>query len=55
MENAINALTNPGLFGKKNTEVAYDKAIGEYIKQKTLQHKIKMDYTLKVLLFTHVD
>ena len=29
LENAINALTNPGLFGKKNAEVAYQKATGE--------------------------
>ena len=54
LENAINSLTNPGLFGKKNVEVAYLKATGEFIKQKTLRHKIKMDYTLKVLLFINV-
>ena len=48
-------LSYPSLFGKKKAEELYLTATGQYLKQKTLKHKIHMDYTLKVLLFTDVD
>ena len=53
--NAVVGLSYPSPFGKKKAEELYLKATGEYLKQKTLKHKIQMDYTLKVLLFTDVD
>ena len=55
LENAIIALTCPVLFGKKKAEVLYHKATSEFVKQKTLIRKIKMNFTLKVRLFTDVD
>ena len=55
LDNAIIAMTYPALFGQKKAEVVYHKAAGLFIEQKALMHKIKMECTLKVLLFTDVD
>ena len=55
LENAIIALRNPALFGKKKVEVLYQTATGQFLRKKAWPHKLKMEYTLKVLLFTDVD
>ena len=46
LENAIVALTYPGLFNKKQAEVLYHKATGQFVKKKALASKIEMNYTL---------
>ena len=43
LDNAIIALTYPALFGKQKTEAVYHKAAGQFIKQKALTRKIKME------------
>ena len=43
------------MFGKKKVEEFYQKATGQFLRKKTWPHKLKMDYTLKVLLCTDVD
>ena len=46
LENAILALTYPGLFSKKQAEVLYHKATGQFTKEKrALPYKNKMEYT----------
>ena len=55
LENAIVALRHPALFGKKKVEEFYQKATGQFLRKKGLPYKLKMDYTLKVLLFTDVE
>ena len=49
------ALRHPASFGPKKAKALYQKATGEFLGKKGLPHKLKMDYTLKVLLFTDVD
>ena len=46
LENAIIALTYPGLFQAK---ALYHKATGQFIKKKAFPYKLEMEYTLKVL------
>ena len=55
LENAIIALRNPALSGKKKVEVLYQKATGPFLRKKGLPYKLQMEYTLKVLLFTNVS
>ena len=55
LKNAIVALSNPTMFGKKKVEEYYMKATGQFTKKKGLPQKLKVEYTLKVLLFTDID
>ena len=55
LENAIIALRNPALFGKKKVEVSYQKATGQFLRKKGLPYKLEMESTLTVLLSTDGD
>ena len=50
-ENAIVALRHPTMFGKKKVEEFYQKATGQFLRKNGLPYKLKMEYTLNVLLF----
>jgi len=50
-ENAIIALSHPTMFGPRKVVEYYNKAMGVQIERK-LVAKLKVDYTLRVLLFT---
>ena len=43
------------MFGPKKVEVLHQRATGQLLRKMGLPYKLKMDYTLKVLLFTDVD
>ena len=53
--NAIVARRHPMLFDKKKVEEFYQKATGQFLRKKRLPYNLKMEYTLKVLLFTDVS
>jgi len=51
LQNAMIALAHPAMYGPKKVMEYYNKAMGMQI-QKKLVAKLKMNYTLRVLLFT---
>ena len=48
-------MRHPALFGKKKVEEFYQKATGQFLRKKGLPYKLKMEYTMMVLLFTDVS
>ena len=51
VENAMLALSHPNMFGPKKVIEYYNKAMGVKI-ERNLVAKLKVNYTLRVLLFT---